>query len=161
MGDRRLLDGYGVGLKYPFQFANGGVALTANTVVEVPQEDVIGQGFVSRASKLVPTRSETVSMIKDSLRRIILVPNGSQFMAGESGSQTWELLYEINDVSLANLAFAYASIAVEAQEPRARVLAVRQGETGDSDIVSVLFPFRLVGDDSTEVASIDITRGVG
>lgn len=161
MSDQRLLDGVGVGIAYPFQFSNGGVQLTAQTTVQTPQESVIGQGSVSKVSSLVPNRSEQVRVVKDSISRIITTLTGARFMRGESGSQVFDLLFETNDVSLANLAFAYARLAVGAQDPRAKVIGIEQGDSGDDTIVRVLFPFQMVGSEQTEVVTVDITRGEG
>ena len=135
------LDPVGIGVRLPLSFESGRLRLTASTRVAVTADGGIDENSSSMrggtVATLAATDTERVSVIRQSMRRIVETPRGSRIMAGELGCAVDSQVFEPNDASTHSIIAAVSGLAVAEQEPRIRALRVSANQDEETNKVRV------------------------
>jgi phage baseplate assembly protein W len=125
-------------------FADGGLRLTASTLIQTRNEDALNDLEVSNRSVLTATDEERRDVVRQSLRRIISTPLASRWFAGGYGSRVDEVPFEVNDEITQATAATFAEEAIRANEDRVEL--VQSGVQQDEDnpvAFKVILGFRI------------------
>lgn len=128
-------DPVGIGIRYPLTFSGGRMELTAKTRIAVTPDGGIGDDRVDTIETLVANDTERKAPVRQSMARIVQVPQGQQFMAGDKGSRVDLVPFEVNDETTHNLVLFYALDSINSQESRISVLDAQAVQDADEDHV--------------------------
>lgn len=136
-----LDDPIGVGIRYPIEFKDGGMRLTAENLAFVRNQEGIGDPRVNGVQRLVATNEEKRAVVRQSMRRIAKSRRGDRFMEGQCGNLADLVVFEPNDAVSQQVAMFYLTSAIAEQEARVALLDsfAQPGDGPGEEIVIEIF----------------------
>ena len=149
-------DPVGIGIRYPVEFKNGGLRLTAETIAFVSNQEGVGEPRVNGVDMLVSSKQEKRDTVRQAMRRIAKTRRGSRFMEGQKGTLVDRVLFEVNDEVSQQVAVFYMESGLREQEKRVQVLnssARSSPVEGEEHIIEVFSTYQIR---DTDVVSTDV-----